>query len=109
LGALALAGSGVSSVQARSGGGGGGASMGGIFGSAFVPPGDLFILRKTPCDGQITIQVDLARANLDPRERILVQPGDILIMRYKPCEEVINFGIGVFFIYGIQYALRGNN
>ena len=106
LGALALAGSGISSVGARGGGGG---SMGGMFGSAFVPPGSLFVLRKTPCDGQITIEVDLAKANLDPRERILVQPGDILIMRYKPCEEVVNFGVAAFFLFGFQYALRGGN
>jgi protein involved in polysaccharide export with SLBB domain len=106
LGALALAGSGVSSVGARGGGGG---TMGGIGGGAFVPPGALFVLRKTPCDGQITIEVDLAKANVDPRERILVQPGDILIMRYKPCEEVLNFGVAALFLYGFQYALRGGN
>jgi hypothetical protein len=78
--------------------------MGRLFGG--VPPGMLYVLRKTPCNGQITIEIDLAKANVDPRERILVQPGDILILRYKPSEEILNFGLGTFFTFGIQYALR---
>ena len=84
--------------------GGGIGGLGGLFGG--VPAGMLYVLRKTPCNGQITISIDLARANLDPRERILVQPGDILILRYKPTEELLNFGLIAFFTYGIQYALR---
>ena len=85
-------------------GGGGMGGMGRLFGG--VPPGMLYVLRKTPCNGQITIEIDLAKANVDPRERILVQPGDILILRYKPSEEILNFGLGTFFTFGIQYALR---
>ncbi len=96
------------SVGGNGGGGGGMGGMGGIGGMlGQVPPGMLYVLRKTPCNGQITIAVDLARANLDPRERILVQPGDILILRYKAGEEVLNFGLGTFFTFGLQYALRG--
>lgn len=99
LGAMAIAGAGVSSIQ-RTGGGG-------LIGSAqVVPPGRLYILRKTPCKGQIAIEVDLAKAVNDPRMRPIVQPGDTLILQYKPCEEVINFGIGTFFTYGIQELLR---
>jgi protein involved in polysaccharide export with SLBB domain len=101
-GAMALAGSGVSAMQNRGGGG----IVGSIGG---VPPGMLYVLRKTPCNGQITIEVDLAKANNDPRERILVQPGDTLILRYKPCEELLNFGIGTFFTFGIQALLQGQN
>jgi protein involved in polysaccharide export with SLBB domain len=104
LGAMALAGSGVSSPN---GGGGGGGIGGGILQSILVPPGVLYILRKTPCNGQITIEVDLAKANLDPSQRPLVMPGDILVLRYKPCEEILNFGVGVFFTFGIQAALQG--
>ncbi len=101
LGAMALAGGGVSSPQNRGGGGGLGVqSIGG------VPPGMLYILRRTPCNGQITIEVDLAKALSDPRERPLVQPGDTLILRYKCEEELLNFGIGSFFTYGIQAILR---
>jgi hypothetical protein len=103
--AMALTGGGISSPQQRGGGGGGGmGGMGQLFGG--VPPGMLYVLRKTPCNGQITIEIDLAKANVDPRERILVQPGDILILRYKPSEEILNFGLGTFFTFGIQYALR---
>ncbi|MEI8212277.1 MAG: polysaccharide biosynthesis/export family protein [Planctomycetota bacterium] len=104
LGAMALSGKGVSAGQ---NGGGGGLGGGIIFQSLLVPPGMLYILRKTPCNGQITIEVDLALANNDPSQRPLVMPGDTLILRYKPCEEILNFSVGVFFTYGIQYALRG--
>lgn len=103
-GAMALAGAAVSGP--RQAGGGGGFGIGAIGG---VPPGVLYVLRKTPCNGQVTIEVDLARANLDPRERILVQPGDTLILRFKPCEEILNFGLGTFFTFGIQAVLQGVN
>jgi protein involved in polysaccharide export with SLBB domain len=102
LTAMALSGGGISRQQ--NGGGGGMGGIGGMVGQ--VPPGMLYVLRKTPCNGQITIAVDLAKANLDPRERILVQPGDILVLRFKPSEEILNFGLGTFFTFGIQYALR---
>ncbi|MFG0287808.1 MAG: polysaccharide biosynthesis/export family protein [Rhodopirellula sp. JB044] len=104
LGAMALAGQGVGSTAGRSGGGGfgGASSVGG------VPPGMLYILRKTPCNGQIAIEVDLAKAVNDPRSRPLVQPGDTLILQYKCEEELLNFGLGTFFTYGIQELLRDN-
>lgn len=103
LTAMSLSGGGISRSQ-NGGGMGGMGGIGGMLGT--VPPGMLYVLRKTPCNGQITIAVDLAKANLDPRERILVQPGDILILRFKPSEELLNFGLGTFFTFGIQYALR---
>lgn len=103
LTAMSLSGGGISRSQ-NGGGAGGMGGIGGMLGT--VPPGMLYVLRKTPCNGQITIAVDLAKANLDPRERILVQPGDILILRFKPSEELLNFGLGTFFTFGIQYALR---
>ncbi|EMI46315.1 polysaccharide biosynthesis protein [Rhodopirellula sp. SWK7] len=103
LGAMALAGKGVGSAGGSSGGGlGGASSVGG------VPPGMLYILRKTPCNGQIAIEVDLAKAVNDPRSRPLVQPGDTLILQYKCEEEILNFGLGTFFTYGIQELLRSN-
>jgi protein involved in polysaccharide export with SLBB domain len=102
LTAMALSGGGISRQQ-NGGGGGGLGGIGGMVGQ--VPPGMLYVLRKTPCNGQITIAVDLAKANVDPRERILVQPGDILVLRFKPSEEILNFGLGTFFTFGIQYAL----
>lgn len=106
FGAMALSGSAISGPRGQGGGGMGGFGIGSIGG---VPPGILYVLRKTPCNGQITIEVDLAKANLDPRERILVQPGDTLILRYKPCEEILNFGLGSFFTFGIQALLQGVN
>ncbi|MEM7474596.1 MAG: polysaccharide biosynthesis/export family protein [Planctomycetota bacterium] len=101
LGAMALAGYGVNN-QAR-----GGAGLAGIGASAqVIPPGRLYILRKTPCKGQLAIEVDLAKAVNDPSQRPIIQPGDTLILQYKPCEEAINFGIGTFFTYGIQQLFR---
>jgi protein involved in polysaccharide export with SLBB domain len=101
LGAMAVSGTGLGSKNQSNGGG-----IGGIASLAFVPPGELFILRRTPCNGQITISVDLAKATTDPRERPLIMPGDTLILRYKCGEELLNFGIGTFFTYGIQAALQ---
>jgi hypothetical protein len=103
LGAMALSGTGLGSKNA----GGGAGGIGGIASIAFVPPGELFILRRTPCNGQITIAVDLAKATTDPRERPLIMPGDTLILRFKCCEELLNFGTGAFFTFGIQYILQG--
>lgn len=100
LGAMAMAGYGVSN-QAR------GAGLSGIVGNAqVVPPGRLYILRKTPCNGQIAIEVDLARAINEPSQRPIIQPGDTLILQYKPCEEAINFGFGAFFTYGLRELFR---
>jgi hypothetical protein len=100
---MAMAGGGVAS---RSGAGGGGLG-GGISGLTGVAPGRLYILRKTPCKGQIAIEVDLARSINDPRERPIIQPGDTLVLQYKPCEEAINFGVGTFFTFGIQQLFQG--
>ena len=74
-----------------------------------VPPGNLFILRETPCGDQITIAVDLNRAINSPKARPLIQPGDILILQYKPEEEILNFGLGTFFTFGIGQLLQNNN
>jgi protein involved in polysaccharide export with SLBB domain len=99
LGAMAVVG-----YNLQSGGQGGG--LGGLGGaSQVVPPGRLYILRPT-CKGQVAIEVDLAKALNDPRQRPLVQPGDTLILQYKPCEEVLNFGIGSFFTFGIRQLFR---
>lgn len=103
IAAMALAGQGVGSAAGRTGGGRG---LGGASAVGGVPPGMLYILRKTPCNGQIAIEVDIAKAVNDPRSRPLVQPGDTLILQYKCEEEVLNFGLGTFFTYGIQRLLQ---
>lgn len=94
LGAMAIAGGGVSSKLAS-------ASTGLVGNVQVVPPGLVFILRQTPCNGQIAIQVDLSQAINNPSMRPIIQPGDTIILQFKPCEEAINFGIGTFFTYGI--------
>ncbi|TWU03623.1 polysaccharide biosynthesis/export family protein [Neorhodopirellula pilleata] len=104
LGAMALAGQGIGGTIRQGGGGG----FGGASAVGGVPPGMLYILRKTPCNGQIAIEVDLAKAINDPRSRPLVQPGDTLILQYKCEEEILNFGLGTFFTFGIQELLRSN-
>jgi hypothetical protein len=93
-----------------------GGGMGGGFGGGFgagsvggVPPGQLFILRKTPCNDQIIIAVDLPRAIRDPASRPLVKADDTLVLQYKPSEEILNFGLGTFFTYGIFQLLQNNN
>jgi hypothetical protein len=108
LGAMALAGQGINSPVGRGGGGGGGGGMGGGIGAGTIPPGMLYILRKTPCNGQVAIEVDLNKAINDPRQRPLVQAGDMLILQYKCEEELINFGIGTFFTFGIRELLSSD-
>lgn len=100
LGAMALAGTGAYGQTQRGGGG----LLGGGVGQ--VPPGRLYILRKTRCNGQVAIEVDLTGAINDPRQRPLIQAGDTLILQYKCEEELLNFGLGTFFTYGIQEVLR---
>ena len=72
-------------------------------------PNQLYILRKLPNNGQITIAVDLNRAINDPKSRPLVAAGDILILQYKPEEEALNFGLGTFFTFGIAEIIRSGN
>lgn len=50
-------------------------------GMGFPSPSLLTVIRKTPGCGQVIIRVDLNRAAIDPRERILVKPGDFLILQ----------------------------
>lgn len=107
LGAMAMVGQGVYGVSRSNGGGGGaGGRLGGSI--ATIPPGRLYILRKTDCNGQIAIEIDLTKAINDPRSRPLIKAGDTLILQYKPEEEILNFGLGTFFTFGIQELLRGN-
>ncbi len=108
LGAIALAGGNFASAGQNQGGGGGRGGMGGIGGISGVPPGLVYILRQTPCNGQVAIEVDLAGAVNDPRQRQLIQPGDIILLRYKCEEELLNFGVGTFFTFGIAQLLRNN-
>jgi protein involved in polysaccharide export with SLBB domain len=103
LGAMAIAGTGVGAQRGSLFGGG----IGGIAGSiGGVSPGRVYIVRRLPCNGQVTIEVDIAKAVNDPRERPLIQPGDTLLLQYKPEEELLNFGLGAFFTFGVQLILQ---
>lgn len=103
LGAMAIAGQGVGGMPQNGGGGGLGFLSAGIGGA---PPTQLYIVRHTSCNGQITIAVDANRAISDQQERLLIQPGDTLILRYKCKEELTNFGLVSFFTFGIAEILR---
>jgi LPXTG-motif cell wall-anchored protein len=66
-------------------------------------PSALTVIRRTPNGGQIPISVDLNRALIDPRERILIQPGDVLILQETKFEamaryfnDIFNFNVQVF-------------
>ena len=59
-------------------------------------PSALTVIRRTPCGGQIPIAVDLNRALLDSRERILVQPGDILILQATRHESIARYFTDLF-------------
>ena len=54
-------------------------------------PSLLTVLRKTKCQGEVKINVDLNRALNDPRENILVQPGDVLILQETPGEAITRY------------------
>jgi protein involved in polysaccharide export with SLBB domain len=101
LGAMAISGYGVNN---QAGGGGGLVGIGGA--ARVVPPGRLYLIRPMPCKGQLAIEIDLSKAINDPNQRPIVKPGDTLVLQYKPCEEVINFGTGAFFTFGIRELLR---
>lgn len=115
--AVAVAGGAVSAaagsgVQGRSFGGGGGAQ-------GLIPPTQVIIIRRLdnriiaenlgyppalrPAPGNstsIAISVNLNRALLNQRERILVQPGDMVLLEYTPIELVGNIILGnVTFTY----------
>lgn len=102
LGAISIAGGSVGSTQSS----GGASSIFGGRGGNVVPPGMLYVLRQTPCNGQVAIEVDLTKAINDPRHRPLVQPGDMLILQYKCEEDLINFGSSAFFTFGVAEILR---
>jgi len=106
LGAISIAGG---SVGSSGGAGGGGAGGFGPQQFSQLPPGKVYILRKTRCNGQVAIEVSLAGAINDPRQRPLIQPGDIVILRYSCEEETLNLGLSTFFTFGIAQLFNGRN
>ena len=51
-------------------------------------PSLVTVLRQLPNGKQIPIRVDVNRAFIDPRERILILPGDIVVMQERPEESI---------------------
>ncbi len=55
-----------------------------------VKPTRVIILREMPDGRQLPIRVDLARAMVDQKERILIQPDDVLMLQFKPGQAAFN-------------------
>lgn len=98
LTAMSIAKQGFGALEQNRGGAGNGIAQS----VGNIPPGQLIVLRELPGNRQVAIEVDLTEAINDPKSRILVAPGDKLILRHKPLEEVMNFGLGTFFTFGIR-------
>ena len=55
-----------------------------------VRPSRATVVRKLADGRQFSIRVDLKKAMVDPKERILIQPDDLLTLEFKPHEAVSN-------------------
>jgi protein involved in polysaccharide export with SLBB domain len=69
-------------------------------------PSNLVVVRRTPDGGQVPIYVDLNRALVDARERILVQPGDLLILQNTLGEALAQYVSTVFRVGSAFTLLR---
>lgn len=59
-------------------------------------PSALTVIRRTCHGGQIPIRVDLNRALVDPRERILIHPDDVLILQETTHEAFARYLNNIF-------------
>ena len=55
-----------------------------------IRPTRVIILREMPDGRQLPIRVDLARAMVDNKERILIQPNDVVMLQFKPHQAAFN-------------------
>ncbi len=71
---------------------------GGIVGAGLGNPSPnlLTVIRRTPNGQQVPIRVDLERAMVDARERILVQEGDMLLLQETPSQAVARYFSQIF-------------
>jgi hypothetical protein len=69
-------------------------------------PTNLCIIRRIPNYGEIKIQVNLAEAAHDARERLIVMPGDILILQETPGEAVVRYLTQTFTLSVFSKILR---
>jgi len=93
---------------------------GGFTQNAFVPnslasgvgapsPSLVTILRQLPDRRQIPIRVDMNRAFIDPRERVLIQPGDIIVMQERPSEAIVRYFTQAIRFTTVVEALRAGS
>jgi protein involved in polysaccharide export with SLBB domain len=54
-------------------------------------PSRVSVLRQVSQTQQINIRVDLNRAFIDPRERLIIRPGDIIVMQETPGEAMARY------------------
>ncbi len=72
-------------------------------------PSLLIIVRKLPGGNQIPIKVDLNKAMVDRRERILVKPGDLLILQELPGEALARYVSNSLFNFTLSWqAIRSS-
>ena len=71
-----------------------------------IPPTRVLILRKLPNGEQLPIRVDLAKAMVDPSERIKIHAGDFIMLYYKPSEIT---GNAVLNFFNFNVSIRGRN
>ena len=101
LGAMAMAGGSVATAPGSGFGTlgtAGGSGAGGIF-----PPTRVIVLR-TINGQQVPIKLDLKRAMLEPKNRILVQPNDYILLEYTDLELMLNLAVN-----NIQFSYFINN
>ncbi len=72
-------------------------------------PSALTVIRRTPSGGQVPIKVDLNRALVDPRERILIQPDDVLILQETTDEALARYVTDVFNFNVFLNIYRGSS
>ncbi len=56
-----------------------------------INPTRAIVIRRLPNGEQLKIRVDLNRAVVDSRERIIIQPQDFVMLQFKPSEFAGNF------------------
>lgn len=75
-----------------------------------IKPTRVIILREMPDGRQLPIRVDLARAMVDQKERILIQPNDVVMLQFKPQQALANGLINVLnFSFLIDPSKFGSN
>ena len=74
-----------------------------------VRPTRVIILRTLPDGRQLPIRVDLARAMVNEKERILIQADDVLMFQFKPQQAIFNGALNLFNFSFLINPLANNN